>query len=339
MQVSLATNAGRADRPNEDFVGAVPRAAVLLDGAGIPGAESLCSHGVAWYTHRLGGTLLGHLSRNDGRNLRQILATAIGEIAAERGDTCDIADVSSPQATVAMVRARRGRLDWLLLADSFLVLDQAHTGPRWSPTSASGSPGATARHPWTASRGERRSTTAYAPPASPRSVPAGTSPAATGSPGRPRAAQEAVTGGRPLTELNGVVLLSNGASRIVDPYGLTDWPGVLDLLRVSGPAGVIARVRQAEAQTGGSPDGQLPDDATVAYCPAANRPDPLAFLDVGVLGRRDTPTSRKPSGSCLARRSRARPDSGCTLVVDSSGAVVHEPRVTGGQGNGHLPLT
>ena len=55
----------------------------------------------------------------------------------------------------------------------------------------------------------------------------------------------------------------DGASRIVNPYGLTDWPGVLELLRASGPAGVITRVRQAEAQ---APDAQVPDDATVAHC-------------------------------------------------------------------------
>ena len=89
----------------------------------------LCFHGVAWYTHRLGGALLGHLSRDDGRDLAAILATAIGEIAAEHGDTCDIADPSSPQATVAMVRAHQGRLDWLLLADSFLVLDRGRRRP------------------------------------------------------------------------------------------------------------------------------------------------------------------------------------------------------------------
>lgn len=48
MRVNLATSAGRAGRPNEDFVGAIPGAVVLLDGAGIPGVESLCFHGVAW---------------------------------------------------------------------------------------------------------------------------------------------------------------------------------------------------------------------------------------------------------------------------------------------------
>ncbi len=47
---------------NEDFTGAVPTAAVLIDGAGIPGTESICRHGVAWYAGRLGGSLLSLLS-------------------------------------------------------------------------------------------------------------------------------------------------------------------------------------------------------------------------------------------------------------------------------------
>ncbi|WP_430502325.1 hypothetical protein ACQRWP_12130 [Micromonospora trifolii] len=267
MHVSLATSAGRADRPNEDFVGAVPDAVVLLDGAGIPGAESLCFHGVAWYTHRLGGALLGHLWRGDGRDLATILATAIGEIAAEHGDTCDIADPSSPQATVAMVRAHQDRLDWLLLADSLLVLDQADAGPLVIT--------------------DERETTARRECSAPLAGIAQGTPeydrvrascvtalrARRNRPGGywiakddPRAAREAVTGSRSLADLNGVALLSNGASRIVDPYGRTDWSGLLDLLRASGPAGVIARLRQAEAEATGGADAHSPDDATVAHC-------------------------------------------------------------------------
>ncbi|MEU4531496.1 hypothetical protein AB0F49_25040 [Micromonospora ureilytica] len=267
MDVSLATNAGRADRPNEDFVGAVPGAVVLLDGAGIPGAESLCSHGVAWYTHRLGGALLGHLSLGDGRELAAILATAIGEIAAEHGDTCDIADPSSPQATVAMVRAHHYRVDWLLLADSFLVLDQADAGPLVITDERE----MTARRECAAPlAGIAQETPEYDRV---RASCATALRARRNQPGGywiakddPRAAREAVTGSRSLTDLNGVALLSNGASRIVSPYGRTDWPGVLDLLRASGPAGVIALVRQAEARTTGGADAHNPDDATVAHC-------------------------------------------------------------------------
>ncbi|RQX10730.1 hypothetical protein DDE19_31810 [Micromonospora ureilytica] len=267
MDVSLATNAGRADRPNEDFVGAVPGAVVLLDGAGIPGAESLCSHGVAWYTHRLGGALLGHLSLGDGRELAAILATAIGEIAAEHGDTCDIADPSSPQATVAMVRADQDRLEWLLLADSYLVLDRVNSGPlvvtderEMTARRECAAPlaGLVLRTP----EYDRVRASCATALRTRRNQPGGYWIAKDD----PRAAREAVTGSRSLTDLNGVALLSNGASRIVSPYGRTDWPGVLDLLRASGPAGVIARVRQFEAQADGSADAQAPDDATVAHC-------------------------------------------------------------------------
>jgi hypothetical protein len=81
----------------------------------------------------------------------------------------------------------------------------------------------------------------------------------------PRAAAEAVTGSHSLRDLRGVALLSNGASRIVSPYGRTDWPGVLALLGAGGPADLIHRVRHAEDDTAS------PDDATVAHCTHLSR--------------------------------------------------------------------
>ncbi|MET8908037.1 hypothetical protein [Micromonospora sp. NPDC004551] len=272
----MATSAGTAGRPNEDFAGAVPGAAVLLDGAGIPGTESICSHGVAWYTHRLGGALLGRLSPGDGRDLVTVLATAIDEIAAEHGATCDLADPGSPQATVVIVRAHRGRLDHLLLADTFLVLDQAGGGPlvvtderevaarRACSVPLAGVAEGTPEY----DRVRAACTRALR---ARRNRPGGYWIAKDD----PHAAEEAVTGSRPLRDLSGVALLSNGASRIVSPYGLTDWPGVLDLLTADGPAEVIRRVRRAEA--GASAGAAPPDDATVVHCtdlprsPAAGR--------------------------------------------------------------------
>ena len=267
MQVSMATSAGKAGQPNEDFAGAVPGAAVLLDGAGIPGTESICSHGVAWYTHRLGGALLGRLSRDDGRDLAAILATTIGDIAADHRGTCDITNPSSPQATVVMVRAHRGRLDYLLLADSFLVLDQVCGGPqvitderevtirRICSASLDGVPRGTPEY-------DRIRDSCIEALQARRNQPGGYWIAKDD----PHAAEEAVTGSRPLHDLDSVALLSNGASRIVSPYGLTDWPGVLELLGANGPADIILRVRQSEARTSGGPDARVPDDATVAHC-------------------------------------------------------------------------
>ncbi len=102
----MATNPGHA-RPNEDFVGAVPGAVVLLDGAGIPGTEQICHHGVAWYAHTLGGVLLTRLARQRTSGLVEALATSIEHVAHQHRDTCDISHPSSPQATVALLRLDR----------------------------------------------------------------------------------------------------------------------------------------------------------------------------------------------------------------------------------------
>lgn len=267
VHVSMATSAGQPGRANEDFVGAVPGAAVLLDGAGIPGTESICSHGVAWYTHRLGGALLGRLSRDDGPDLAAILAAAIDEIAADHCATCDIRNPSSPQATVAIVRAHQARLDYLLLADSFLVLDHVFDGPQVITDEREVAARRMCMAPledvaMRAPEYDRIRDSCIVALQARRNQPGGYWMAKDD----PRAAEEAVTGIRVLHDLDTVALLTNGASRIVSPYGLADWPGVLELLGARGPAEIIHRVRQAEARNSENPTLGVPDDATVAHC-------------------------------------------------------------------------
>jgi hypothetical protein len=64
------------------------------------------------------------------------------------------------------------------------------------------------------------------------------------------------------------VLLSDGASRLVDPFGLATWEELLALLDENGPDELLRQVRAAEA---GDPEGrQWPrtnrsDDATAVY--------------------------------------------------------------------------
>jgi hypothetical protein len=275
MKVMMASSPGHAGQPNEDFVGAVPGAVVLLDGAGIPGTDSICSHGVAWYSHTLGATLLGQLSREPGTDLVAALADSIGQVSGQHRHTCDIANPSSPQSTVAIIRFDEDRLDFLVLADVFVVLDSSESGPQVVTDSREVSV-----------RSECSSVLRGLPPGTPEyereklSVIEALRARRNQSGGYwiakddPHAAMQAVTGSVPLGQPIVAALLSNGASRVVDPYRLAEWPAVLNLMRTQGPDEILRRVREAETETratGSVPDIRLPDDATVAYCESAER--------------------------------------------------------------------
>lgn len=258
----MATSPGHAGRPNEDFVGAVPGAVVLLDGAGIPGTESICHHGVAWYAHTLGAAVLGRLSRDPATELDTALADSIEQLAGQHRHTCDIADPSSPQATVAIVRFGVDHLDYLLLADSFVVVESAESGtqvltdPREVEVRAECTTPLRGLTPGTPAY-ERELASVIDAFRARRNQPGGYWIAKDD----PEAAARAVTGSVPLDQLSGVALLSNGASRIVDPYRLADWPEALGLIRTNGPDEILRQVRKADRQT-----DREPDDATVAYC-------------------------------------------------------------------------
>ncbi len=272
LLTALATSAGHPGRANEDFVGAVPAAVVLLDGAGIPGAESLCRHGVAWYTHRLGGALLGRLSRDNAPSLVTVLAEAIDQLAGEHRNTCNLADPSSPQATVAVLRVDSEHADYLMLADSHLLLGRTTgEGPEVITDARE-----------VAVRRECMVRLEGLEPGCPehevaldacieefrsrRNQPGGYWIAKDD----PQAAEEAVTGTVPLGGLTDVALLSNGVTRLVDPYGHATWTALLDRCRTEGPGAVIEDLRRHEANI-----SELPDDATVAHSTVRRTSTPI----------------------------------------------------------------
>jgi hypothetical protein len=263
VKVALASSPGHAGRADEDFVGAVPGAAVLLDGAGIAGTEEICRHGTAWYAHTLGATLLGRLSADAATDLAGALADSVDEVASSHRHTCDLANPSSPQATVAVVRFAADRVDHLVLADAYVVLDGAAGAPQVLTDSRE-----------VDVRRECTAPLAGLAPGSPEyeaALPAVVAAlrARRNQPGGywiakddPRVAEQAVTGSVSRSHLRGAALLSNGAARLVDPYGLEDWSGLLSALRGDGPDALLRRLRAAEAERG----LDEPDDATVAYC-------------------------------------------------------------------------
>jgi hypothetical protein len=63
----------------------------------------------------------------------------------------------------------------------------------------------------------------------------------------PQAASQAVTGTLPSTSLQRAVLLSDGASRLVDLFDLATWEELLALLDENGPDELLRQVRMAEA--------------------------------------------------------------------------------------------
>lgn len=129
MRVSTASSPGHAGRADEDFVGAVPGAVVLLDGAAVPGMDEVCRHGVRWYTEALGGTLLRLLTAPPAVSLVDALAESLEDVASSHRLTCNLEDPRSPQATVAIARVDGGALDLLVLADAFIIVEPS-TGPR-----------------------------------------------------------------------------------------------------------------------------------------------------------------------------------------------------------------
>ncbi|MBY8873769.1 protein phosphatase 2C domain-containing protein [Micromonospora sp. PLK6-60] len=266
MQVTMATSPATPDQPNEDFTAATPNGVVLLDGAGLSGTTSRCSHGVAWYTRHLGGALLTGLAGDDGQDLAAILAEAIRQTADAHEGTCDLDDPGTPSATVVMLRTTGDDLEYLVLADSVLVLNladdaplvitddrEAHIGQRYRSAMDNLTNG-TPEHDQ-ARRDYVQALRAH------RNTAGGFWVAAAD----PRAADEAILGSRPITS---AALLSDGASRLTDRFALTDWPGLLAILHDHGPAELIRRVRAAEdsdLQGIRWPRGKTHDDATAAY--------------------------------------------------------------------------
>ncbi|MFI7612192.1 protein phosphatase 2C domain-containing protein [Nonomuraea terrae] len=245
-EIRYATRPG-SGRPNEDLVVAGPSWIVVLDGAtAAGGVESGCVHDVAWLVGRLGGELAAALSVGDGGSPAAILEAAIERTARAHAGTCDLGNPDSPSATVAMVRVRSGRLEYLVLGDSPVVLAFADGGLRVvADDRLERLPGG---RPYSVELVRRM-----------RNAPGGFWVAAA----RPEAAREAVTGEVDAGALRGAGVFTDGVSRLVEWYGWS-WASVLALLAERGPAAVIGAVRELETARG-PVQGKPHDDATAVW--------------------------------------------------------------------------
>jgi hypothetical protein len=271
VRAVLATEPVRPATENEDFAAVTPAAAVLLDGAGTPaGMETGCVHGVAWFARTLGAELLAEMTAAASGPLDGCLHAAIGAVRSRHAGTCDLGHDGSPAATVVAIRIRGDELEHLVLSDSALVLagpsgevrvvtDQriedaarAHRGELDQlPIGTPGRDAAFRRYVQTV-RDLKNTPGGYW--------------VASADPG---AAHRALRGSTALADVRAAVLLSDGASRLTEVFGLATWEQLAALVIEAGPGELIRQVRAAEAS---DPDGirwkrgKAVDDATVVYC-------------------------------------------------------------------------
>lgn len=229
---------------DEDAGGVLGEVAVVLDGAGVSARfRAGCHHSVSWYSHALAARLLA-IAQDPAIGLRDALATAITRVGDLHRDGCDLGS-GGPSATVVMVRRTAEHLEHLVLCDSSLLL-LGTSGEVVRVTDARVDE--VARAESTAEAIESR-----------RNAPGGFWVARH----EPEAAEQALVGRTPLSDLEAVHLVSDGITRAVDLLGLHDDTSLAHALS-EDPASLLEDLRAAERDL---PVGRRPrkahDDATV----------------------------------------------------------------------------
>ncbi|WFB07442.1 protein phosphatase 2C domain-containing protein [Streptomyces sp. LX-29] len=252
MRIELATAPGDPQRPNEDYASvALPAsghggALVLLDGVTPPpDGDNGCTHGVPWFTARLGGALLELSGSRRETSLADCLSAAIERTTDTHAQTCEISHALTPQATVVAARWDAERVEYLVLSDSVLLIE----APDGAVT-----PVLDDRIDRLRAAGRR-----LAPL---RNVEGGFFTAAAD----PAVAARAVTGSLPRASVRTLAALTDGATRWVEVFDEGDWTQLTALLRKEGPQALIDRVRAAEdanPEAAGGPHGKAHDDAAV----------------------------------------------------------------------------
>ncbi|MFC0006615.1 hypothetical protein [Micromonospora siamensis] len=269
MRVRLATEAAPGRPANEDAALHVGSLVGVFDGVTAPrDRDSGCVHGPAWYVQRLTSRLAQVAGEEAAAGLPDLLAEAIERVRVDHDGRCDLDNPATPAATVCLLRPSGDQLDYLILSDCTLVVDQGDTvtvltDQRFGIAVAELRREALALHGTELPAG-RPTPGKYEL----TNQPHGYWIAAA----NPEAARQAVTGALDLhgpQRVRRAALLTDGTSCAVDEYQLMDWQQLLDVLTEYGPCELIRRVRHAENAdpTGADhPRYKRHDDATAALC-------------------------------------------------------------------------
>lgn len=269
MRVVTATAPGSDQVPNEDAVCFSDTVAVVVDGVTAPaGLETGCIHGTAWYAQRLAAQFVA-ASADSSIDLRAALSEAIARVADSHRESCDLTADGTPSATVAAVRERSDRVEYLVLSDATVAIGSG--GPAKVVTD------------------DRLAALLIEPRRTVQSAPAGSEERAkllrelvaaqrklrnvrggywlAGA--IPSAAEHALCGSLPISDGLCVAAMTDGAARLVDLFEAQSWPDALQELRKSGPDRWIRRVRDLEATDASLirwPRYKISDDAALARC-------------------------------------------------------------------------
>jgi hypothetical protein len=270
MHVAFATQPAPGSTVNEDAIAATDRVVVLLDGASIPqGLEIDCRHGTAWYVAQLGTELLEQLTDQPDQLLTDALASAIQAVASLHADTCQLDHPGGPSAAVALLREADQTVDYLVLADTTILLDepagiQVISDDRLAQVAVT-EHSAMHREATGSLTHQRRYAELVTELRRHRNQAEGYWVASS----NPDAAYHALTGSIRRLDVRRAALLTDGATRLVDRFQIMAWPHLLDLLDREGPYALIKQTREAEST---DPEGRRwprskrHDDASAILC-------------------------------------------------------------------------
>ena len=265
----------RPGQPNEDALFARDGVAVVVDGAGLPRSmRAGCRHTVDWYANELAAAFGTALLDRDA-TMPQALSSAITAVS-HRHDGCRLVE-GSPSATVAAWRVRPPVVDYLVLCDASAVFLTAHGAVEVTDDRLTA---LTAQHldRVAATAGSGRLTASEildsrrAVLDAWRNVEGGFWCCQTD----PAAADHALHGSRPLSELAGIVIATDGATRGYQSLAVHT---VDQFVRraVSGEgAALLDEIRAAERQQRQRlHDGalKLHDDATLVALTVTSPPE------------------------------------------------------------------
>jgi hypothetical protein len=269
MQIAFASRGSRNAATNEDFVAATARVVVVLDGASAPpGEETGCVHGTPWFVRRLGAALLDIFESQTRQAPSDDLAQAIVNVNALHINMCDLAHPGTPSAAVAILREQGEMIEFLLLGEATLLLDEPPgirvvIDDRLKRVATADQAALVQLGTGSSSQGSNSAVRAG------HAVHRRDSDGLWGASTNPNAADRALTGTIHRRELRRAAVLTDGAARLADYFRMMDWPSFLDLLDRGGPEALIERLRDVERS---DPRGQrwprvrVHDDATAVLC-------------------------------------------------------------------------